>query len=273
METRRKSSRAGWLLALAIIAAPLLLVAGSWSEITSGSGTGQTAVASQGQGQGDNVTGPGSRPLRDPRGYVALTYDDGPSPELTPKLLDTLAAYDVKATFFVQGNHTHDNPELVQRELDEGHVVGNHSYDHPDLTAADSEQVRRELLGTNEELGKIGYTPTLYRPPFDRHDPRVDAIAGSLGLTRVSWTYRHDPQDWDTPEGLGKPADVVCKSVVSQAAPGDVILMHDRFQGSVDAAPCIIRGLRGEGLEPGIVQVAGKYSPKNGDSYIKVVAP
>lgn len=265
---RGNAPRAGWLLALVILAAPLLLVAGSWEQINDGPGT---TDAEAGTTEGSEPSGPGARRLRDPDGYVALTYDDGPSPELTPKLLDTLAAYDAPATFFVQGNHTQENPDLVRRELDEGHVVGNHTFDHLDLTSTDPAQVRRQLLGTNEELAKIGHTPVLYRPPYDRHDPQVDAIAEELGLTRASWTYRHDPHDWDHPSEQGKPADEVCRGVVDQAAPSDVILMHDRFQGTVDAAACIIRGLRRNGLEPGLLEVADRPSSKNGDSFIKVV--
>jgi peptidoglycan/xylan/chitin deacetylase (PgdA/CDA1 family) len=275
-----KSSRAGWLLALFFVAAPLLLVAGSWDEINAGPGAEATASASPGVAEKSaNVTledlqsapsGPGSSPLADPRGYVALTYDDGPNAELTPQLLDTLAAYEAPATFFVQGNHTQENPELVERELDEGHVVGNHTYDHLDLTAIDDEQVRRQLQGTNEELAEIGFVPELYRPPYDRHDPRVDAIASELGLTRASWTYRHDSHDREDPSGAGGPPSEVCSIVVDQAGPGDVILMYDRFQGTVDAAPCIIRGLRKQGLEPGRLEVSEKPSPKNGGSYIDV---
>lgn len=270
-----------------LVAAPLLLVAGSWSEITAGNPSAQTAAAASGDPSGEAdagggeadagdeeaaPTGPGSRPLRDPRGYVALTYDDGPHAELTPRLLDTLAAYQAPATFFVQGNHTAENPELVQRELDGGHVVGNHSYDHMDLTATDPEQARRQLLGTNEVLEEeLDFTPELYRPPFDRHNPEVDAIADELGLTRASWTYRHDPHDWDHPSEQGKPADEVCREVVTEAQATDVILMHDRFEGTVEAAPCIIRGLRERGLEPGRLAVGDQPSSKDGDSLIEVV--
>ena len=232
MERESRNSRAGVLLALVILAAPLALVASSWGEITSGGGGTASASAKMAGGGSPEPeeaatpetgapTGPGARPLADPVGYVALTYDDGPEPELTPRLLDTLAAYDAPATFFVQGNHTSEHPELVQRELADGHVVGNHTFDHLDLTAIDPELARRELLGTNEELAKIGFTPKLYRPPYDRHSPQVDAIARELGLTRASWTYRHDPKDWDDPSEEGKPAGVVCKSVISQARAGD----------------------------------------------------
>jgi peptidoglycan-N-acetylglucosamine deacetylase len=288
VESRTRTSRGAWALALLLVAAPLALVAGSWDEINGGDGVEQTASAassqqdpsaidSEAEASGEDVasevpTGPGARPLRNPRGYVALTYDDGPHEELTPQLLDTLAAYRAPATFFVQGNHTSEHPEIVQRELDEGHGVGNHTYDHLDLTATDDEQARRQLLGTNEVLDEeVGFQPELYRPPYDRHDPGVDAIAAELGLTRASWTYRHDPHDWDDPSGEGKPAQEVCDQVVTEAAAGDVILMHDRFAGTVEAAPCVISGLRERGLEPGRLEIADKASPKNGDSFIAVV--
>ncbi len=277
MERNPTGSRSGWLIAIAVVVAPLVLVAGSWSEIRAGSSVEQSAAAtadeeSSADAPADTPSGPGARPLADPRGYVALTYDDGPHEELTPQLLDTLAAYQAPATFFVQGNYTKEHPEIVERELDEGHVVGNHTYDHLDLTSTDPEQVRRQLQGTNEVLEQdVGFKPELYRPPYDRHDADVDAIAGELGLTRASWTYRHDPHDWDDPSGEGKPAEQVCSEVVSESQPGDVILMHDRFAGTVEAAPCVIRGLREQGLEPGRLAVSDQPSPKNGDSFIEVV--
>jgi peptidoglycan-N-acetylglucosamine deacetylase len=282
-----RANHTGLLIALLVISAPVLLVMGSWNEITAGSTQEESAKATAAEesdpsgsaeedpadaGAAEAPTGPGSKPLADPRGYVALTYDDGPNAELTPTLLDTLAAYEAPATFFVQGNHTKENPEIVRRELDEGHVVGNHTYDHLDLTATDAEQARRQLLGTNEVLEQdVGFTPALYRPPYDRHSPEVDAIAADLGLTRASWTYRHDPHDWDHPSGEGKPAKEVCSEVVSESEPDDVVLMHDRFEGTVEAAPCIIRGLRERGLEPGRLEVAGRPSSRNGDSFIRVV--
>jgi peptidoglycan-N-acetylglucosamine deacetylase len=277
---RSKSSRAGWLLALVFVAAPLLLVAGSWHEVNAGPGAEGTASASPGTAQksadlnSEDLDlapgGPGGSPLADPRGYVALTYDDGPSAELTPQLLDTLAAYQAPATFFVLGKRTSESPGLVERELADGHVVGNHTYDHLDLTAIDPQQVRSQLQDTNEELAEIDFEPELYRPPYDRHNPGVDAIAEELGLTRASWTYRHDPDDREGRSGAGKPASELCPSVVDQAEPGDVILMHDRLPGTVNAAPCIIRGLRKQGLEPGRLEVSSRPSPRNGDSYIQV---
>lgn len=282
MDRDSRRSRTGWPLAAALAAAPLLLVASSWGEISSGEAAGQPAGAAPAAAPAPKRAGPtgtgagepareGARPLPDPRGFVALTYDDGPHGELTPRLLDILAAYDAPATFFVQGDHAAEHPDLVERELDEGHEVGNHSYDHMDLTATDSEQARRQLLGTNEVLAELDYTPALYRPPYDRHSPEVDEIAAELGLTRASWTYRHDPSDWDHPSGEGKPAGPICEAVVSQAEPGDVILLHDRFEGTVEATPCMIAGLRERGLEPGRLEPASRPSAKNGDSYIKVV--
>lgn len=260
------------------MAAPLLLVAGSWDQINAGAEGTASASPGAAQKSADLTSedldlapgGPGGSPLADPRGYVALTYDDGPSAELTPQLLDTLAAYQAPATFFVLGDRIRESPELVERELDEGHVVGNHTYDHLDLTAIDPEQARRQLQDTNEELAEIDFEPELYRPPYDRRDPGVDAIAEELGLTRASWTYRHDHDDREGRSGAGKPASELCPAVVGQAEPGDVILMHDRLPGTVNAAACIIRGLRKQGLEPGRLEVSSIPSPRNGDSYIRV---
>ena len=202
---------------------------------------------------------------------MALTYDDGPDPTQTPRLLDHLAASNATATFFVVGRKVNEFPELVRRQADEGHDVGNHSYDHPNLLSLDSYQVWRQIRGTTQELEKIGVRPRLFRPPYDAHDRRIRTIIKAEGLTMTLWSYRADPRDWDSPDGKGKPASTVCRAVVGKARAGDVILLHDKLAGTVEATPCIIRGLRRAGLEPGRIVPARRPSKQNAGSLISVV--
>lgn len=213
----------------------------------------------------------GSQQLPNPAGYVALTFDDGPDPELTPQLLDVLQVYNAPATFFVEGANVHAYPAIVEREADEEHGVGNHSYDHANLLGLSNEQVRRQIRGTTEELEQIGIEPVLFRPPYGAHDARIDAIVEEEGLTLTLWSYSADPRDWDTPDGEGKPAAEVCEAVVEKARARDLILLHDRLTGTVEAVSCIIRGLRARGLEPGRVVRSGKPSEQNDGSLVTVV--
>jgi polysaccharide deacetylase len=111
--------------------------------------------------------------LERPKSDIALTFDDGPDPNNTPKVLDALKRYDAKATFFVRGDRARAYPELVRREYQEGHVVGNHAYDHPRLTTLSKPEVERQLRDTNAVITVAGAPkPKLFRPPFWGHRRR-----------------------------------------------------------------------------------------------------
>src|SRR5438132_10143074 len=98
--------------------------------------------------------------------YIALTFDDGPSAKLTPKLLDVLAAHHIKATFFVIGENVAEHPEIVARAAREGHEIGNHSWSHPNLAKMSDAGVRNQLQRTNDAIkSDTGSHPTIFRPP------------------------------------------------------------------------------------------------------------
>jgi len=108
--------------------------------------------------------------------YIALTFDDGPSATLTPKLLDLLAAHHIKATFFVIGENVAEHPEIVSRAAREGHEIGNHSWSHPNLGKMSDESVRRQLQQTDDAIkSATGKRPTLMRRPMDRSRPARNA--------------------------------------------------------------------------------------------------
>src|SRR6266542_6379578 len=99
--------------------------------------------------------------------YIAMTFDDGPSAKLTPKLLDLLAAHHIKATFFVIGENVAEHPEIVAREVREGHEIANHSWSHPNLAKMSDDGVRGQLRKTEDAIrSAIGNRPTLLRPPY-----------------------------------------------------------------------------------------------------------
>ncbi len=130
-------------------------------------------------------------------GQVALTFDDGPHPVNTPKVLDILKRHGAKATFFVVGTQVRKHPELVRRIVAEGHTLGSHADDHPDLAKVDRAEVVRQLAqvqaAVNEALGRP-YPLTQVRPPYGSMDSVVKEVLQSSGHTAVLWTV--DSRDW-----------------------------------------------------------------------------
>ncbi len=171
---------------------------------------------------------------------IALTFDDGPHPKYTPKLLDGLKERNVKATFFVIGENAANYPDIIKRIADEGHLIGNHTYSHVQLTCISEEKAISEITMTNEIIEKCtGKKPTFIRPPYGLYS---DTLKRETNLTPVLWSI--DPRDWSVIN-----TDSVVKHVLKRAKNGDVILLHDIFNTSVDAALKIIDKLQEKGYE------------------------
>ena len=129
-------------------------------------------------------------------GELALTFDDGPNPAWTPRLLDVLAGHGVRVTFFILGSHAQAEPALVKTIADAGHLIGNHSWDHPDLALTAAHGVRDQLLRTSQTLEQIVGAPVrFFRPPFGSRRPAVLKVARELGLTSVLWNAM--TSDWE----------------------------------------------------------------------------
>ena len=173
---------------------------------------------------------------------VRLTFDDGPVRANTPRVLNVLSNYRVKATFFVIGQRARRHPDLVKRQYREGHSVQNHTYTHPDLTTLGPVETRRELRATNRAIKAAGVPkPYRFRPPYGHTNARVRDIGASLGLIQTLWSV--DPHDWANP-----PAKVICRRVVTKVRPGSIVLLHDGTgTNTVEALPCIIKRLRAQG--------------------------
>lgn len=155
---------------------------------------------------------------------VALTFDDGPDPLHTPRVLDVLARHGVRATFFLVGEKAAACPELVRRIVAEGHTVGNHSHTHDSLFPLRRERRMVEELRTAGEVVRsiVGRRPRLFRPPFGVTNPTIARAAGRLRLTVVGWSVR----SLDTVARL--PRERVLERIVRRLHPGAVILLHDR---------------------------------------------
>lgn len=187
---------------------------------------------------------------------VALTFDDGPDPAYTPRVLDILARHHMHATFFVVGVNANAFPALVQRAAAEGHQVANHTFDHPHLEQLGILTVEDELRRAQEAITAAGAPrPTLFRPPRGFADDAVARAAGALGLRTVYWTEALDPYLHRslTPQAAAS-------SVVDRLGPGSVLLVHDggRIQaphrpvwdrsGTVAALPHLLAALADRGM-------------------------
>ena len=171
---------------------------------------------------------------------IAITFDDGPSPAWTPKLLDGLKERNVKATFFLIGENAKNNPELVKREAEEGHLIGNHTYHHVEITRVPDETAQEEILMTNEVItGITGEEVSYMRPPFGVWQKNLER---KLDVMPVLWTI--DPLDWTTDN-----EDEIINKVVTQAGEDDIILLHDGYDSSMLAAFEIIDRLQAQGYE------------------------
>jgi len=178
----------------------------------------------------------------EPAGYIALTFDDGPSGPITEKLLDGLLERDAHATFFLCGYRMREYPGPLGRYLPEGHELGVHSTRHLTLTKLSAPEIRRDLEETSEMIREAtGVRPTLMRPPGGGVNSSVLSVCRELSLTPVLWSV--DPRDW-----CRKEPEPVLAAMAREAGDGDIILMHDMSMSSVEAALRLVDDLGGRGF-------------------------
>ncbi|MCI8321111.1 MAG: polysaccharide deacetylase family protein [Dorea sp.] len=171
---------------------------------------------------------------------IALTFDDGPNIACTGRLLDGLKERNVRATFFVIGKNVKANPKLTKRISEEGHMIGNHTYSHIDMSKVSEKKAGKELKKTSRAVHAItGEYPQYMRPPYGVCSRKLEE---SLDMILVRWTI--DPLDWKTEN-----TDEIVKKVVTKTEENDIILLHDCYNSSVDAALKIIDILKKEGYE------------------------
>lgn len=183
-------------------------------------------------------------------GYVALTFDDGPT-EATNEILRVLNQRNEKATFFVLGRNIVSNPDGIKEIIRQGHAVGNHTYDHENLIDVGDAAGFSSILGTNQVFTAItGRHFELFRPPYGEITSYLTAQAQSLGLTRIMWDV--DPRDFDP----GVTAQDIRKRV-SAVDPGEVVLMHDAIPATAAALPGILHDLDERDMCPGRIIVDG----------------
>jgi peptidoglycan/xylan/chitin deacetylase (PgdA/CDA1 family) len=175
------------------------------------------------------------------RPLVALTFDDGPHPELTPQLLDILKSTQSTATFYVVGRAAAAHPEILNRIFLEGHEIGNHTWSHSDMRKLTKERLLSETGKTTDAIMQVtGEHPYGIRPPYGACNDKVLSLLPPQLRPVVMWTV--DPLDWKRPG-----SQEVARRVLEKVTPGAIVLLHDIHPGTIQAVPSIIEGLRNKG--------------------------
>ena len=178
---------------------------------------------------------------------IALTFDDGPSSQSTPKILDILKKYDVKATFFVLGKFIEKNKDILTREAYEGHIIGNHTYTHAKGTITDIEKISSELVRTDDLITLYtGRSVDYFRPPFGFENWRFLTEAELLDYTIVLWTL--DVADWNRK----RTEKNITSKILKLTRNGTIILLHDggvSREALINALPVVIKGLKKKGYK------------------------
>ncbi|RYD17399.1 MAG: polysaccharide deacetylase family protein, partial [Verrucomicrobiaceae bacterium] len=176
--------------------------------------------------------------------YVAITFDDGPHPQNTPRLLDMLRARNIKATFYVIGRSVDLYPQVVRRTVAEGHEIGNHTHTHRLLSKLSDAEVRSEMTRCSDAIAKAaGVRPRTMRPPYGGLLQRQrEMVHSEFGYPTILWSV--DPLDWKRP-GAG----VITSRILSGASAGGIVLAHDLHAQTVDAMPATLDGLLRRGFK------------------------
>jgi peptidoglycan/xylan/chitin deacetylase (PgdA/CDA1 family) len=174
--------------------------------------------------------------------YVAMTFDDGPHPKLTPRLLDILKERGLKATFYVIGQNVVQYPEIMQRMVAEGHEIGNHSYTHPSFTKVSAAKLGEEISKSNEVILQVcGVKPTTVRPPYGATNSTINKrLNDEFGFAVIMWSV--DPLDWKI-----RRASHVSNHILQNTKAGSIILAHDIHPSTIEAMPAALDGLLAKG--------------------------
>jgi polysaccharide deacetylase family sporulation protein PdaB len=155
--------------------------------------------------------------------YVALTFDDGPHPAYTEKILDILKKNNAKATFFVIGKNAECYPEILRKVHESGNEIGNHTYSHPDMKKIAIEKAADEILKTQDIIYNItGKKPKLFRAPGGIFSDELVCAVEDMDYKPILWSWRQDTKDWSLPK-----VENVVKNVMKNLQDGDIILFHD----------------------------------------------
>lgn len=176
--------------------------------------------------------------------WLSITFDDGPNPEFTPRVLELLKKHNAKATFFCIGKHVENHPKILMRILADGHSVGNHTYSHSkSFGFFGFEKVKTELQQTKSVVKKqTGLKMNLYRPAFGVTNPQIEKAVTDLGLQSIGWSIR----SLDT---TPRSANSVLDRITSKVSKGDIILLHDTSEKTITVLERLLVFMHEENLE------------------------
>ena len=176
-----------------------------------------------------------------------LTFDNGYENGFTAPILDTLREKNVPATFFVTGHYIQDQPDLIKRMVDEGHIIGNHSWSHPDMTTMSNDQIRQELAKVRDGVAAISSQKSMQylRPPRGIFSDRVLAVSREEGYTSVFWSLAY--KDWEVNNQKG--GEYAYQQIMKQLHPGSIMLIHSVSSDNAAALPRVIDDARAKGYE------------------------
>ena len=198
-----------------------------------------------------NIFGAGNSSIvfsksREPTKKIALTFDDGPHPRYTERILKILERYDIKATFFVIGVNIQNYPEPFAKIVAAGHEIGNHTYHHKTLSGTCDATIREEIRKTDEIIFKTaGYRPKIFRPPEGAYGECALKAAQSMDLRMILWTV--DTRDWERPS-----AQTIVERVMANVKGGSILLFHDYMHKNahtLEALEIILPKLLEKGFE------------------------
>jgi len=172
-----------------------------------------------------------------------LTFDGSPNPPATDQLLAKLSSFNIQATFFMEGHRLEKEADCARRILDLGHDIGNHSYNHPEFDKIPLEECIREVDLTQEIIfQKLGFYPTLLRPPAGILTDSVEKTFLARGFDIILWSY--SVKDWEGPDAVS-----VSKRILDQAYPGAIIACHDKVAWLPETLDIIVPALLDQGYE------------------------
>ena len=177
--------------------------------------------------------------------FVALTFDDGPDAVMTPRVLDVLDRYGVKAAFFLVGGKVRKYPDIVRRIVNDGHTVGNHTYTHSVMfPLSGGRSVRKEIEDTQNAVGNIaGIRMKLFRPPFGVTNPVIGKAVRYCGLQAIGWSVR----SFDTFEGRDRTE--VCRRIGRKLHNGAVLLLHDRCKDADVLLESVLKEIKARNMQ------------------------
>lgn len=181
------------------------------------------------------------------RKVLYLTFDNGYENGFTEPILNILKEKKVPATFFVTGHYVQDQPELIKRMVEDGHIIGNHSWSHPDMTTMSNEQIRQELAKVKDAVAAISEQKSMnyLRPPRGIFNDRVLSVSREEGYTSVFWSLAY--KDWEVNNQKG--GEYAYQQIMRQLHPGSIMLIHSVSSDNAAALPRVIDDARAKGYE------------------------